>query len=168
MEQLFTPNVGLMVWTVVTFLLLVGVLGRFGWKPLIRAIDEREERLKNEREAAERARAEAQRIQEELRVELSQIEARARELLSKAEREGAGARDQIVRSAQEEAKRVVEKTRGQLEEEKRRLVAELRQEVAELAVTAAERLLKKSVTPAVQKGVLDDFFRELEKGRKLS
>lgn len=160
MDQLFTPNIGLMIWTALTFLLLVAVLGRFGWKPLIRAIEEREETLRAEREAAEKARAEAQKIQEQLKVELSQIETRARELLSKAEKEGSHQRETIVKSAQEEAKRLLEKAQVQLEEEKSRLVLDLRREVSDLAVLAAEKLLRKSVDSTVQKGVLEEFFRE--------
>jgi len=165
MEKLLSPDTGLMVWTIVTFLLTVMVLAKTAWKPLIGALEEREKRLKEEREAAEAARRSAERLKAELDVELARIEARAQEALHQGTLAGQKVRDEILRAAQEDAKAVLEKTRAQLEDEKDRLVRDLRKDVADLSVRAAERLLRRAMDPSAQQRLLDDFFMELE-GRK--
>ncbi|MBI4051283.1 MAG: F0F1 ATP synthase subunit B [Elusimicrobia bacterium] len=165
MEKLLSPDIGLSIWTAVTFLLLVLLLGRAAWRPLVQALEERERAMRTEREAAEAARKSAEEIKAQLDRELAQIQHKTQELLAQAQREGATQRDQVIRAAQEEALRMAEKTRIQLEEEKNRLVRELRNEVAGLSVLAAEKLLKKSMDPAVQKNALEDFFKDMGKSK---
>lgn len=162
MDKLFTPDVGLMVWTVVVFVILLAIMGKFGWRPLIKAIEAREKRLRDERQAAEAARTEAQRIQSDLEAKLAGLDAKSREVLAAASKEADALRARHTAEAQAEAKRIMDKTRTELGEEKRRLVVELRQEVAQLAVTAAEKLVHKTVDESVRKGALDQFFKELD------
>lgn len=163
MDKLLNPDTGLMIWTIVTFLIMVFLLSKFAWGPLLHAVEEREERLKNEREAAEKARAEAQRIQADLESKLAAIDAKARETMAAAQKDAEALRARHSAEAKDEAEALMAKTRAGLEEEKRRLVGELRQEVAELSVQAAEKLVRKTVDAGVRKTVLDQFFQELDK-----
>lgn len=165
MEKLFTPDFGLMAWTALTFLLLLAVLAKFGWRPILEAIETRERGLREERQAAEAARNESQRIQADLEAKLAGLDARTKEVLAAAHKEAEALRVRHTEEAREEARRLLDKTRAELEEEKRRLTAQLRRETAQLAVAAAERLVRKSVDEGVRKSALDQFFKELdEKG----
>lgn len=166
MEKLLQPDFGLMFWTIVTFLTMVFLLKTFAWGPLLRSVEERERRLKDDREAAEKARAEAQRIQADLEARLSALDAKSREVLAQAQRDAEALRARHSAEAKEEAERLMEKTRAGLEEEKRRLVGELRREVAALSVQIAEKLVRKTVDAGVRKTVLDQFFTELDKTGK--
>ena len=166
MEKLFTPDFGLMIWTVCTFVLLVVVLGAFAWPPILKAVKDREEALKQERLAAEAARAEAQKIQKDLEARLAELDSKSREVLAGAQREAEALRAKHSAEAKAEADKLMEKTRAALDEEKRRLVGELRDEVAGLSVMAAERLVRKSVDAGVRKVVLDQFFKDIEKPSK--
>ena len=74
MGDLLKPDLGLTVWTIVTFLCLVGILKAFAWGPLLKSIDEREARLKADREGAEKARSEAERIQRELEAQMAGVQ----------------------------------------------------------------------------------------------
>jgi len=163
MEKLLSPDIGLSVWTIITFLLLVLVLSKTAWKPLITALEEREGRIQAEREAAESARKAAQALKEDLDRELSRIAQRAQEALAQAMQQGHKTRDDILRAAQEEAKALLDKTRRQMEDDKDRLVKELRAQVAELSVLAAEKILRSSIDAAAQKRLLEEFFKEIEK-----
>lgn len=166
MGDILNPDFGLMFWTVVTFLSLVFILGKFAWGPLLHAIEEREEKMRSERAAAEKARAEAQRIQVELEAKLDAIDAKAKEVLAAASKEAEALRARHSAEAKGEADRLMAKTRAQLEEDKRHLVADLREEVAALSVAAAEKLMRKSVDAGVKKAVLDEFFSDLDKQGK--
>ncbi|MBI3551077.1 MAG: F0F1 ATP synthase subunit B [Elusimicrobia bacterium] len=158
-------DVGLMVWTVLVFVILLAIMGKFGWGPMIAAIEDRERRLREERKAAEAARAEAQRIQADLEARLAEIDAKSREAMAQAAKDAEAFRSRHAAQAHDESKRILEKARAELEMEKQRLVRELRQEVATLSVMAAEKIVRKSVDDGVQKSVLDSFFKELEQKR---
>ncbi|MBI5244583.1 MAG: F0F1 ATP synthase subunit B [Elusimicrobia bacterium] len=162
METLLSPDPGLYIWTIVSFLVLVGLLKAFAWGPLLRAVEERESAMRSEREKAEAARREAEGIQRSLAEQLKGVDAQAQEILSKAAREGEALRERLKKDAEEESKRLLERSREQLVEEKARLVVELRGEVAALSVQAAERLLKKSLDPGVKKEALSEFLGQLD------
>lgn len=166
MDKLLSPDIGLSIWTMITFLLLVFILSKTAWKPLITALEEREAGLKAEREAAEAARRSAESLKEDLDRQLARIQARTQEALAAALRDGQKTKDQILKAAQEEAKVLLEKSRRQLEDEKERLIRELRGEVAGLTVLAAEKLLKATIDASDQKRLLEDFYKELEKSPK--
>jgi F-type H+-transporting ATPase subunit b len=164
MDKLVTPDPGLMLWTIVTFLALVWLLKRFAWGPLLTAIAEREARLRAEAVAAKQAREESERIKAELAAHLAEAAARRQEVLDRAAKDGEAILAQFKVAAEEQSRQLREKTSAELGREKERLVGELRREVADLSITAAERLLRRSVDPSVEKAVLDDFLKDIAKG----
>ena len=166
MDKLLSIDTGLMFWTIVTFLAMVVLLKKFAWGPLIHSIEERENRLKADREAAEKARAEAQRIQTDLEAKLAGIDAKSREVLAQAAKDADAAHGKRLAEAKQEADRLMEKTKAELEEEKRKLIVQLRSEVAGLAVNAAEKLIHKSVDDGVRKNVMDQFLKDIDSKKK--
>ena len=164
MDKLVSPDPGLMFWTIVTFLALAALLKRFAWGPLLAAIAQREAGLRAEAEAAKQARADSERIKAELAAQLAEHQARRQEALAKAAREGEALLAKFKAAAEEDARRLRDKTAAELAREKERLVGELRREVAGLSLLAAEKLLRRSVDPAVEKAVLDDFLKEISQG----
>jgi len=166
MDKLIVPDTGLMFWTIVTFFCLVVILKKAAWGPLLKAVDEREYRIKEDRLAAEKARAEAERIQSELSAEMAGVQTKSKELLDAAAKDGEALRARLKAEAEADAQAIKEKTAAELVEEKNRLVGDLRKEVAVLSVMAAEKLMRKSVDEGVQKTVLDGFFKDLEASKK--
>ena len=163
MDKLLAPDPGLMFWTLVTFGILVLLLKRFAWGPLLSAISERERRLKADADSARAARDEAQRIKDELSVQFAAIESRRQEVLARAARDGEEVLGRFKTEAEKQSRDLRDKTLAELGREKERLVRELRREVADLSVQAAEKLLRRSVDPAVEKQVLDEFLKDLER-----
>lgn len=166
MDKLIVPDTGLMFWTIVTFLCLVAILKKAAWGPLLKAVDDREYRLKSDREAAEKARADAERIQRELEAQLAGVHAKSKELLAAAAKDGEALRARLKAEAESDAQAIKDKTSADLVAEKNRLVGDLRREVAALSVMAAEKLMRKSVDDGVQKSVLDGFFKDLDVSKK--
>ena len=163
MDKLLTPDSGLVIWTIVTFLTLVFILRRFAWGPLLAVIEEREGRIRADREAAQSARQAAEKMRAEVEARLEGLSAAGKQMLDKAraQAETLGARLKDV--AEEEARAIKSRAGAELAAEKDRLVAELRKEVASLSILAAEKLLRRSVDESVQKSVLDSFFHDLDK-----
>lgn len=162
MDKLLNPDTGLVIWTVVTFLLLVFILKKFAWGPLLHAIEEREHRMKADLDGAQRARADAERIKGEIEREMTGLQSKSREMLLQAQKDAETLGAKLKAGAEADAERIRTKTMADLDGEKERLVRELRHEVAGLSVLAAERLLRKSVDDGVQKTVLDGFFKDLD------
>lgn len=162
MENLLKPDIGLMFWTLVTFLIMVLILKKLAWAPLIKVIDERESKIKQEMETAQKNREEMERLKNEYEKQLSEIEARARTLLAEAEHKGLKVREEIIEDAENEAKKLTEKTRQQLEFEKERLIQELRSEVGQISILATEKLLKEMVDKKAQERFIQEFIKDLE------
>ena len=165
MGDLLTPDLGLTVWTIVTFLLLVGILKAFAWGPLLKSVEAREARIKADREGAEKARAEAERIQKDLEAQIAGVQAKAKEILAAASKDGEALRAKLKSEAETDAQGIKDKTMADLAAEKNRLVGELRRDVADLSVAAAAKLMHKSVDEGVRKTVLDGFFKDLESSK---
>lgn len=162
MENLLKPDVGLMFWTVVTFLVMVLILKKIAWGPLLKILDEREEKIKKEIEAAQKNREEMERLKTDYDRQLAEIEERARTLLGEAEQKGRLSRESILKEAESEARKLMEKTRQQLEAEKERLVQELRNEVGAISVAMAEKLMRQSVDKKIQEKFVQDFLKDIE------
>lgn len=165
MGDLLTPDAGLIFWTMVTFLCLVAILKFTAWGPLLHAIETREAKLKANHDAAESARVEAERIQKELTAQLASMQAKSKELLAAATKDGEALRARLKAEAEADAQAIKDKTTADLAAEKNKIVADLRREVANLSILAAEKLMRKSVDDGVQKNVLDGFFKDLEKSK---
>src|SRR5687768_17068004 len=142
MDTLLNPDTGLIIWTIITFACVLFVLGKFAWKPVLQALEAREEKIRQDIKAAEEARLASEKMRGDYEKQLAEVEARTRELLSQAQKDAQRLRDDMLKAAQDESARLSEKTRQQLAEEQRRLVQELRAEVVTMSVKAAEKLLQ--------------------------
>jgi F-type H+-transporting ATPase subunit b len=165
LDQLLNPDTGLMIWVIVTFLALVAILKLFAWGPLLGAIEAREGRIRADREGAEKARAEAERIQKDFESQMAGVAAKSKELLAAAVKDGEALRAKLKAEAEADAQGIKDKTMADLAAEKNRLVGELRKDVADLSVAAAAKLMHKSVVEGVRKTVLDGFFKDLESSK---
>jgi len=151
-----------MFWTILNFALLVFILGKFAWKPILKALDEREHRMKAERQAAEEARTSAEQIRDELEAQLKHIAGKELAALQHAAKISESERDLILEAAREHAQKIIAKAKEELEAEKKKLVRELRSEVANLSLIAAERLINKEINRETHKGVVEQLFRDIE------
>lgn len=154
---------GLMIWTVVTFAVTFIALLLIAWKPLLKALDERERRIRESLEKAELAKAEAERAIAENQANMEASLRRSQELVAEARQEADRVRTQAREEAREESKRIMEEGRRQLEAERRAAVAELRQEAAGLAISAAEQLLKRNLGQPENRKLVEDFIKQLPK-----
>lgn len=154
---------GLMIWTVVTFLVTFLALRLIAWKPILSALDEREGRIRESLEKAELAKAEAERAIAENKANMEASLRRSQELVAEARKDAERMRAQAREEAREEARKIMEDGRHQLEAERRVAIAELRREAAGLAIHAAEHLLKKNVGDRENRRLVEEFLDQLPK-----
>ena len=159
--MLLDPHVGLIIWTIITFLVVLLVLKKFAWPQLLASLDEREKRISDALAAAEQARQEAEEVLREHRQKLAAAEEEARQVVAEARAAGANVRQTIVSQAREEAERMLDQARTSIESEKRVAIAELRRETANLAVQAAGVLIDANLDDEKNRGLVDDLIAKI-------
>src|SRR5690348_8467502 len=107
MDKLLQPDTGLMIWTVVTFVLVMLVLTKSAWKPILDAINAREAGIRENIERAEKANVEANGLRERYEAQLAEAQRKIQEMVSQARADGERARAELVAAAKAEADRIV-------------------------------------------------------------
>ncbi len=143
--DLVTPDVGLIFWTTISFLILLFILGKFAWKPILNSVNERETSILDALKEAENARKEMQnlksdneRILKEARVERDEMMKDARQI-----------KESMLTEAKDEAKveasKIIAQAQATIESEKQAAIADLKSQVAELSVGIAEKVVRKEL-----------------------
>jgi F-type H+-transporting ATPase subunit b len=161
-EKLLQPDFGLMFWTVVTFLLLVLVLKKAAWKPIIDGLNQREGKIRGDLDRAETAQREAEALRLKYEGQLADAQKTIQDLVAQARADGERTRAQLTAAAKEESEKILAKGRKDLSMETDRLKEELRKEVADLSLNMAEKVLERSVDSKVRENVLNDSISKLK------
>ena len=161
---LISPNVGLMVWTLLLFGISLFVLAKLAFPRISAALDKRQKAIEDSIDAADRTRSEADQLLAEYRERLKEARGQADEIVDRARK----AAETHERDAQEVAKtkreQMMEQTRRDIESETRRAIQEIRSEVADLTVMATEKVTRKTLTDEDQKRLVSDALSELDFG----
>jgi F-type H+-transporting ATPase subunit b len=158
-------NPGLTLWTAITFILLIFVLGKYAFGPIVKMLDERESTIRGSIDEAKRERAEAEKLLAKQKDALLQAQREAAEIAKRNAQEMEVYRAQLTALAKKESETLVNNARKQIGEEKTKAVAELRAEVADLAVAAAARIVKSSLDEKTQRQLVEDYIKDLPVGR---
>lgn len=162
MEALIRPESGLMFWTIFIFVLLVLILSKTAWKPLMKTVEERERALRSDREGAEKARREAEKLKAELDAGMASLKLDIESRLAEARAEGVRERDLIIEDARKSAALLIDSAKAELESQKNAMVKELKNKIAELSFLAAEKVLHKTIDQRTDKELVNRFLHELE------
>jgi F-type H+-transporting ATPase subunit b len=148
------------IWHTINFLVLIFLLSRFLYRPIVGMLDERTRRIQESLDAAERARAEVAQADRERDELLAAARREIQEMMTTAQQVAERVQSDARASANQEAQRIVESARQEAEAERAQAMAELRREVAALAVMAAERIIKKDLDEQSHRQLVDDFLDE--------
>jgi F-type H+-transporting ATPase subunit b len=163
--ELVTPEIGLVFWTTVSFLILLFILGKFAWKPILGAITEREQSIETALSRAEAAKEEMARLTSENDTLLKEARIERDNILREAKK----MKDQIVSDAKEtavkEGNRMIEKARIEIDNQTAIALANVKSQVAELSIEIAEKILKKQFE---DKNKQDELVADLLKQVKLN
>jgi F-type H+-transporting ATPase subunit b len=153
---------GLMIWTIVSFLITLFVLKRYAFGPVQRMIDARRERIENALNEADHAREEARRLLEEHRKLIGQAKSDAEEILSEARRVADSQRERVRQETEEDRQRRLEETRRQIDQATHQALGQIRDEVGRLSLLAAEKITRKSLSGADQQRLIDEALSEID------
>jgi F-type H+-transporting ATPase subunit b len=159
---LVSPNVGLMIWTLLVFGVSMYVLAKVAFPRIAEALDKRQRAIEESIDAAERTRREADRLLAEYRERLAEARNQADDIVARARRTGETAQEELVAEAKAKREEMLAQTRRDIEAETRRAIQEIRSEVADLTVMATEKVTRKTLTEDDQKRLVEEALAELD------
>src|ERR671930_1016980 len=159
---LVSPNVGLMIWTLVVFGLSMWFLGKFAFPRIQEALDKRQRAIEESIDTAERARTEAAELLSEYRERLAEAREQADDIVARARKAGEVHERESLEDARRKREELMEQTRRDIEAETRRAIQEIRSEVADLTIMATEKVTRKSLDDADQRRLVEDALTDLD------
>ena len=162
MDKLLQPNFGLVFWTVVNFLILVVLLAKFAWKPIINALDAREQKIKEDISSAQAARAEAQKIQQEMQAKLEDISTQSIQKLKEAQTLAEAEKQKIIASATEQADNIVKQAKAEIEAQTQKAVETLKNQMADTTLLALKKFIVKQEDEASSRRQVQEVLKEIE------
>ena len=151
-QQILTQAIG--------FLVLLFILKKIAWKPLLSLLDERREKISSEFRNIERTKSELSRLEQDYKARLAEIDAQARQKIQEAIAEGQRIAVEVQEKAREEGKNILNKAKDNIELEIAKARVELRNQVASLAIRAAEKVIKEELTEERHKRLVTEFIDE--------
>lgn len=161
--SLVDPNPGTIFWTIVTFVILLFILGRFAWKPLLGAIEAREKSIRTDLEQAAGHRSEAEALVAEQRELLTSARRERAEAVEQGKRDAERMKAEILEEARQQREQVLKDTQAQVQAGLRKAQADLRGTAVDLAIQGAEKLLSVRLDDASQRRLVEEHLADLER-----
>ena len=154
---------GLFVWTILTFLVLLGVLAKFAWNPLLKMLKDREELIRSSLDDAEKARAELERLNSEGEDIVNKARSEAQTILAEGKAAASKLKDETLNAAKDQAKSILSEAKKQIRIEKDKAIEEIKSEVVDLSLSVAEKLIKKNISREDNQALIDESLENVMK-----
>ena len=164
-NPLVQPDPGLFIWTILTFLVLVGLLARFAWRPLLQALESRQAAIAKSLEDAQRAQQELERLQHESAQMIRQARTEAEAIVSRSRSDAEALREELKQKSRVEAASIVKNAEKQIQIETARAVQQIRKETIDLSVAIASKILRRQVSKDDHEGLIEETLKQVETRR---
>ena len=154
---------GLFVWTILTFLLLLTVLTKFAWKPLLKMLKDREDLIRSSLEDAEKAQTELANLNAEREEIINKARSEAQSILSEGKVAASKLKDETLKAAKDQAKSILTDAEKQIRIEKHKAIEEIKSEVVDLSLSVAAKLIKKNISREDNQALIDESLENVTK-----
>jgi F-type H+-transporting ATPase subunit b len=161
MNPLVQPDPGLFIWTIVTFLVLLALLSRYAWKPLLASLQARQERIAQSLDEARRAQEEMERVRRESAEIIRQAHVEASAIVSAGRADAERVREDTKQKARAEAAAIIASAERQIEAAAVRARDEVRREAVDLSVAIASKLIRRNISADDNRAMIDDMIGSL-------
>ena len=153
---------GLFIWTILTFLVLFFVLAKFAWKPLLAALEARENTIRSSLEDAEKAKTELERLNAESEEIIAKARSEAQSIHVEARAAAEKIKTDLMSEAEEDAGKIRDEAEKQIRVEKEKAINEIRQEVVDLSLAVAEKVIKKNLSKEHNQDLIENSLKNLQ------
>ena len=154
---------GLFVWTILTFLILFGLLAKFAWKPLLKALSDREENIRTSISKAEEAQTKLETLTSEGEIIIAKARSEAQSIIAGGKTTADKLRSNIESKAKEKALSIIDQAEKQISAEKEKAIIEIRGEVATLSIEIAEKLIRKNLSKEDNLALINETLDQARK-----
>lgn len=154
---------GLFVWTILTFLILFGLLAKFAWKPLLKALSDREEKIRTSISKAEEAQTKLETLTSEGEIIIAKARSEAQSIIADGKTTADKLRSNIESKAKEKALSIIDQAGKQISAEKEKAIIEIRGEVATLSIEIAEKLIRKNLSKEDNLALINETLDQARK-----
>jgi F-type H+-transporting ATPase subunit b len=165
MNPLVQPDPGLFIWTILTFLVLVALLAKFAWRPLLEALERRQSAIAKSLEDAQKARQELERLNLEQQRMMAAARVEAEAIVSRSRADAEALREELKQKSRAEAAAIVKNAESQIQMETARALQQIRQEAVDLSVAVASKILQRSVTREDNERLIEQTLQQVETQR---
>ena len=161
--SLLDVNPGLIIWTILTFLILLIILKKVAWKPILTALDNREKEIEDSLNRAEQAKEEAQKILNENQATLSKAEEESKKVIDQSRVYADNLKEQMLKESKDQQQKIIDDASAEIERKKNAAFEELKNQIAEISVNAAEKIMKENSDVAKNKQIVNKYLSEINK-----
>jgi F-type H+-transporting ATPase subunit b len=161
-NPLVQPDPGLFIWTILTFLVLLFLLGKYAWKPLLQALESRQDMIRKSLDDAQAAKRELERLHQESAQILKQARSDAESIVAQSRADAERVREEIRQKAKGEADVIVRNAERQIQLETGRALQQIRHEAADLSVMIASKLIQRNLSKEDNQQLIDQTIEQLE------
>ncbi|HUH74338.1 MAG TPA: F0F1 ATP synthase subunit B [Chitinophagales bacterium] len=160
--ELITPNLGLVFWTTICFVIFWFLVGKFAFKPIVGAIKQREDSISNALASAQKAKEEMLQLQADNQAAVKIAQQEASQILKEARELKASIENSAQTKAKDDATRIISEARMEIQKQKESAILEVKQEVSKMAVKIAEKVLERELSADKdQKALISDLVNKL-------
>ncbi len=156
---------GLFIWTILTFLVLLTLLWKFAWRPLLTALENRQETIRKSLDDAERTKMELERLQREAAQIIAKARIDADAIVAKSRSDADRLREEMKQKARAEADAIVRNAERQIQLETERALAQIRHEAVDLSLAIASKLIRRNLTKEDNERLIEEALRQVESQR---
>jgi F-type H+-transporting ATPase subunit b len=161
-NPLVQPDPGLFIWTILTFLVLVGLLAKFAWRPLLEALERRQATIAKALDDAKQARQELERLQKESAEMMRQARVEAEAIIARSRTDAEALREELKQRSRAEAAAIVKNAEQQIQLETARAIQQIRHEAVDLSVTIASKILQRQVSKEDNEALIEATLKQVE------
>jgi F-type H+-transporting ATPase subunit b len=161
-NPLVQPDPGLFIWTILTFLVLLWLLAKFAWRPLLQALEARQELIRKSLEEAQQARRELERVSQESAQILRESRVQAETIIAQSRSDAERLREEMKQKAKAESDTIVRNAERQIQLETGRALQQIRHEAADLSVLIASKLIQRNLSKEDNERLIDDALAQVE------
>ena len=162
MNPLVQPDPGLFIWTILTFVVLVALLARFAWRPLLEALERRQATIAQSLDDAQRARQELERLQRESAQMMAAARTEAEAIIARSRSDAEALREELKQKARSEAATIVKNAERQIQLETARAIQQIRHEAVDLSVAIASKILRRQVSREDNEALIQEALKQAE------
>jgi len=161
-NPLVQPDPGLFIWTILTFLVLLWLLAKFAWRPLLQALESRQELIRKSLDDAQEAKRELERLHVESAQILKEARVQADAIITQTRSDGERLREEMRQKARTEADTIVRNAERQIQLETARALQQIRHEAADLSVMIASKLIQRNLSKEDNERLIEDALNQVE------